>query len=207
MTILKNFWVFEGLDGAGTTTELNIISNYLMENGRAYISTCEPTDNEIGKLIRKILSGETIATQSTISKLFSADRDDHLTNPIYGIYKHLNDGKIVLSDRYLFSSLAYQSVNFDYEAVYELNKNFPLPEVTFFLDVPLDVCLKRITDRNKKFEIYERKDYLKSVIENYKKCINAFKENCNIIIINGNESIKSVSENILEVINELLSKN
>ncbi|MBR5669002.1 MAG: dTMP kinase, partial [Spirochaetales bacterium] len=111
--ILKGFWVLEGLDGAGTTTQLKKLEDYLQSKGTGVFRTAEPTIYETGKFIRKVLSGEIKVPQSTIAYLFAADRDNHINNPEYGIISHLKKGEVVISDRYFFSSFAYQSIGFD----------------------------------------------------------------------------------------------
>ena len=123
--VLKRFWVLEGLDGAGTTTQLKNLERYLSEKGIPVFRTAEPTIYESGLLIRRVLSGQFKVPQSTTAYLFAADRDNHLNNPEYGIKAHLAKGETVISDRYLFSSLAYQSIGFDFDQVQRLNSAFP----------------------------------------------------------------------------------
>ena len=204
MNILKRFRVLEGLDGAGTTTQLNLLEKKYNTGKNTVITTCEPSHFPTGKLIRKILSGEISSAASTIARLFSADRDNHLFNPECGIIRMIKNGKTVISDRYLFSSLAYQSIDLDFDFVYGLNSDFPLPQVTFYLDTPLDICMERIIQRGNKTEIYEKKDYLQKVERNYKKCIEFYSEKCKIIILDGSKSITEIFEQITEVTDEML---
>lgn len=194
--VLKNFWVLEGLDGSGTTTQLNKIDNLLNSKNIKHFITQEPTDNEIGKLIRRILSGEIPARQSTIAHLFAADRDDHLFNEEYGIIKHLNDNEIVISDRYLFSSLAYQSINYDYAKVKELNIDFPLPEYVIYIDLSAETCLERINSRGGKKEIFEKLDYQKKVQFFYNKCLSELSDDCHVLQIDGSKSKEEVFADI-----------
>ena len=164
---IRNFFVLEGLDGAGTTTQLNLLRENLSGESIPFFITEEPTQNPVGKLIRRFLSGELPASQSTLARLFAADRDDHLYNPGYGIISHIEKGEAVISDRYLFSSVAYQSVGFDRNQVIEINSSFPLPALLFYIDTPLESCLSRIESRGMSREIYEKKNYLEKVKENY----------------------------------------
>ena len=76
--ILKNYWVLEGLDGAGTTTQLKNLEKYLDDKGTKVFRTAEPTVYETGRFIRKVLGGEIKVPQSTIAYLFAADRDNHI---------------------------------------------------------------------------------------------------------------------------------
>lgn len=190
--ILKNFWVLEGLDGAGTTTQLKKIAEELRIRNIPSFITAEPTQNEIGKLIRRVLSGEISCRQSTIARLFSADRDDHLYNEGYGIIKHLEMGEIVVSDRYLFSSLAYQSIGFNLETVQKLNNDFPYPEYVIYIDTPEEDCLNRVNSRGNAKEIYEKLDYQKKVRTNYEDCFKNLPEECRLIRISGTQTIDEI---------------
>lgn len=198
--VLKNFYVLEGLDGAGTTTQLRKIrEEFIKRNIPAFI-TAEPTDNETGKLIRRILSGEVRCPQSTIARMFSADRDDHLFNPEYGIIKHLEDGEKVVSDRYFFSSIAYQTIGYDWDTVIKLNSDFPYPELVIYIDTPAEDCIKRVDSRGSKKEIYEKLDYQKKVRENYEKCFSSLPDDCRLLRIDGTKTIEDISAEILSFI-------
>ena len=183
--ILKNFWVLEGLDGAGTTTQLKNIASKLQEKRIPSFITFEPTSNPTGVFLRKILSGEVKVPQSVIAHMFATDREDHLNNPSYGIMNHLNAGETVVSDRYFFSSFAYQSIGFDWDRVASLNSDFPYPQCVIFIDTPPEDCIKRIDSRGNTKEIYEKLDYQKAVKENYEKCFSSLPEGCNLIRVDG----------------------
>ena len=183
--IQKGFWVLEGLDGAGTTTQLKNLEKALTEKGIKVHSTCEPTKYETGKFLRQVLSGEVKVPQSTVAYLFAADRDNHLNNPEYGIISHLNAGEIVISDRYLFSSLAYQSIGFEYKRIVELNSQFPLPEYVIYIDTPVSDCISRIDSRGQAKEIYEKSEYQKKVHENYEKVFSVLPAGCKLLRIDG----------------------
>ncbi len=198
--ILQNFWVLEGLDGAGTTTQLKNIEAELKTREIPSYITCEPTTYETGVFLRKILSGEVKASQAVIAMMFATDRQNHLDNPQTGIYKQLSENKIVVSDRYLFSSLAYQSIGFDYDSVKKINSLFPYPQYVIYIDTPPEDCLKRIESRGNEKEIYEKLDYQKKVRENYEKCFSNLPEGCNLIRINGLLSKEEVFEKIKSVL-------
>ncbi|MBR6913089.1 MAG: dTMP kinase, partial [Treponema sp.] len=109
--ILKNFVVFEGIDGAGTSTQIGILQNSSF--AEKFFFTAEPTNGETGKFLRKMLKGDVKLDPRTSAYLFAADRAEHLwgtSGTNCGIEKQCEDGKIAVSDRYFFSSLAYQSV-------------------------------------------------------------------------------------------------
>ena len=183
--ILKGFWVLEGLDGAGTTTQLKKLEDYLQNKGIGVFRTAEPTIYETGRFIRKVLSGEIKVPQSTIAYLFAADRDNHINNPDYGIKTHLEAGEIVISDRYFFSSFAYQSIGFDGETVKMLNSRFPYPEYVLYVDTPVEDCISRIEGRGNEKEIYEKFDYQVKVRDNYESIFSTLPSGCSLIRVDG----------------------
>ena len=109
------FIVVEGVDGCGSTTHSRLLAKALRSPTREVVLTCEPTNGPIGSLIRQILQKRLFVTDatgprgfawSTLALLFAADRLDHLDSVVMPA---LRDGSVVVSDRYLLSSLAYQS--------------------------------------------------------------------------------------------------
>ena len=190
--ILKGFWVLEGLDGAGTTTQLKNLEAYMQDKGLPVFRTAEPTIYETGRFIRRVLSGEVKVPQSTIAYLFAADRDNHINNPEYGIISHLNKGEVVISDRYFFSSFAYQSIGFDPDAVMMLNSRFPYPELVLYVDTPVEDCISRIDSRGSDKEIYEKQDYQTKVRENYEKFFSNLPEGCRLIRVDGRLSREEI---------------
>ena len=199
--IQKGFWVLEGLDGAGTTTQLKNLEKALTEKGLKVHCTCEPTKYETGKFLRQVLSGEIKVPQSTVAYLFAADRDNHLNNPEYGILSYISNGEIVISDRYLFSSLAYQSIGFDYSRVVELNSQFPYPEYVIYIDTPVVDCISRIDSRGQAKEIYEKSEYQKKVHENYEKIFSTLPAGCKLLRIDGSGTREEIFQAIWSQLN------
>lgn len=195
--IQKNLWVLEGLDGAGTTTQLRNLGSYLSEKGVMVHCTAEPTIHETGRFLRQVLSGAVKVPQSTVAYLFAADRDNHINNPEYGILSHIASGEIVVSDRYIFSSLAYQSVGFDFGRVMELNSSFPYPEVVIFIDTPLQSCIDRIDSRGQAKEIYEKLDYQRQVLQNYERVFTTLPKGCRLVRIDGSMTRERIFETIV----------
>ena len=97
-------------------------------------------------MVRSILRKEFMTTPLALAMLFAADRENHLNNPVTGIVQRTHKGSVVLCDRYIHSSLAYQSIECGYDKVSSLNE-FPLPQVLFYIDTPVADCLNRIDDR------------------------------------------------------------
>ena len=183
--IINNFIVFEGLDGAGTTTQANLLEKKYNSLNIPCINSCEPTRGFIGKAIREVLSGNVKVASGTIAKLFVADRHEHLYNPKEGIVIRCKAGDYVISDRYLFSSLAYQSLDYGFDNVLNLNSTFPLPEHLFFLDVPAEICQQRLSSRDL-IEIYEDHGLQESILNNYNRSLKLYADSdMNIHIFDG----------------------
>ncbi|RKX92142.1 MAG: dTMP kinase [Spirochaetes bacterium] len=173
--VIKGFIVFEGLDGAGTTTQAALLREKFKTEGIKCSSECEPTANYIGKVIRRVLGGDVDAAPGTLAKLFAADRNEHLYNREEGIVTRCRRGETVISDRYLFSSLAYQSLRYGFENVLKLNMDYPVPEHLFYLDVPEEICQNRLEERDE-LEIFEKKSIQRDIAENYRRAIELYSE-------------------------------
>lgn len=197
--ILKNFIVFEGIDGAGTTTQQKLLQKKLQTAFPRVQCHCtaEPTTGATGKFLRSLLKGDFQATAQTAAYLFAADRQEHLASP-GGIEELCNNGVLVISDRYLFSSLAYQSAACGPELPRLLNSQFPLPEFLFYFDIEPSQSLKRITQRGVT-EIYENQLFLESTLQEYRRVIQEYEQmdtGMRIIRIDASQSLEKVAENI-----------
>lgn len=171
--ILQNFIVLEGIDGAGTSTQLKKLKEKLGTTRAFY--TAEPVEtSETGKFLRRILSGEVPVHPGTAAFLFAADRNEHLYGKD-GIVQKDSEGILCFSDRYLFSSLAYQAATCGEELPRLLNSTFPLPRILFFFKITPEVSLARITGRGVT-EIYEKVDFLKKTEAEYEKVVASFRK-------------------------------
>ncbi|MGD1818674.1 MAG: dTMP kinase [Pleomorphochaeta sp.] len=201
--ILNNFIVIEGLDGAGTTTQLKQISTELIKNGFNIHSTFEPTDRAIGRIVRDVLAKRFITTPLTLAKLYATDREDHLYNEEDGVIKHLNNGEIVISDRYFYSSLAYQGATCDFETVKNLN-NYPHPQILVYIDTPVETCVDRINKRGNEKDIFEHSEFLNQVSKNYQKTLSQLPEGVHLIKIDGTQTVESISNLVIKEILNIL---
>ncbi|MBP5602525.1 MAG: dTMP kinase [Treponema sp.] len=200
--VLKNFIVFEGIDGAGTSTQ---IKRLVQSNPEKYIATAEPTSGPTGKFLRQMLAGDFHVDEKTNAYLFAADRCEHIFGK-GGVKELCDSGKTVVSDRYFFSSLAYQSVSCGLELPMLLNSPFPLPEYLFFFDINPEVSLARVNARNEKKEIYENIEAQKKIAALYEKVVSMYetdaslREEMKIIRIDASKSIEEIGENISKIL-------
>lgn len=200
--IIKNFIVFEGIDGAGTTTQIKLLAEKL---GQEKVwQTAEPTDKETGKFLRKMLKGDFAVSEKTASYLFAADRCEHIFGK-NGILEQTGKGKIVLSDRYFFSSLAYQSVTCGKELPELLNSPFPLPEILFYFKIDPEISLSRVESRGEAKEIYEKIDFQKKTASLYDAVMQEYKgakgAGMKLIEVDASKSIQEISEFIYKSVN------
>ena len=198
--VLKNFIVLEGIDGAGTSTQIKKI---VQSNPDKYIATAEPTSGPTGKFLRQMLAGDFKVDERTNAYLFAADRCEHIFGK-GGVKELCEEGKTVVSDRYFFSSLAYQSVSCGLELPQLLNSPFPLPEYLFFFDINPEISLGRVNARNGHKEIYENIESQKKIAALYEKVISMYesdsrlREEMKIIRIDASKSIEDISRIIKE---------
>ena len=135
------FIVFEGIDGAGKTTQIELLEKKLKEMGRRVYRTAEPTESVSGGMLRDALAGITKRSACEMAALFTLDRIFHNVNPVHGIERMLADGIDVICDRYYYSTLAYQGSEIKGDWAFDLNLNCPeirRPDVCMFLDLTPD---------------------------------------------------------------------
>ncbi|MFH2115812.1 MAG: dTMP kinase, partial [Spirochaetota bacterium] len=172
--ILEHFVVFEGIDGTGTTTQLARLQKRLTATACPHTVSCEPTNGPIGSLIRESLAGNVPLHPHTVARLFAADRGEHLYGQ-GGILDSSAAGLLAISDRYLFSSLAYQGLTCGRELPSALNADFPLPRLLLFFDLDPRAAMARMSGRSK-LDIYENLEFQKQVAAAYRQAIDSFKE-------------------------------
>jgi dTMP kinase len=188
------FIAFEGLDGAGLSTQSNLLKNFLREKGYEVILTKEQTDAAIGGLIRSILKREFSASLLTLQLLFTADRAYHLQTEIEPALKQ---GKIVITDRYLFSTIAFGALEIDFEFLKMINSKFRLPDITIFLDARPEVCRERLKKDRLQLQLFEDVEKAKKVRENYLKLQNEFP---NFFVVDANRSIEKVAKDVQKIV-------
>ncbi len=176
----------EGCDGSGLSTQTDMLCEWLRNRGHKVLQTKEPTENFIGKIIRSVLKKEIATDQKTLQLLFCADRAHHLE---FEIIPALEQNKIVVTDRYIMSTLAFGSLNEDAEWLEKLNEKFRKPDMTIIIDVPEEVSINRIKNSRPNIELFEEKEKLKKIRKNYK---NLSKEFPNVIPVDGTKTPEEV---------------
>lgn len=199
------FIVLEGLDGAGTTTQTSRLVEWLRARGTDALATAEPTDGLIGKQLRSWLETETALPPSTAALLFAADRDFHLRDEPYGILSQLARGKWVVSDRYLFSSLAYQSAEgLSLDDLLAFNRLAPDPDLTVFLDIEPEHALSRIESRGNPTSRYENAQALGAVWRAYNELRATGRGLGSLVIVDARGSVEDVESSIQVAVSEHL---
>ncbi len=196
----KNIFIaLEGIDGSGKSTQLKLLKQKFEQAGHKVYTTCEPTDNPIGKMIREIFSHKMEADHNTIAALFVADRLDHIQNKTNGILKMLDEGYTVITDRYYFSSYAYQSAHVDLNWVIQANSlsaGLLRPDLNIYIDITPEQSIDRITKGREKIELYETLENLQNVHDKYFEVMDLLKGEEKIFVTDGNREPEVISSDI-----------
>ncbi|MBN1215899.1 MAG: dTMP kinase [Candidatus Lokiarchaeota archaeon] len=193
------FFVLDGIDGSGTTTHTKLLAGFLENEGYKVHITQEPTKSDIGILLRKILKNSEIPP-STDALLFAADRDFHYN---FEIKKKLDEGFIVISDRYIEASIVYQcsqSEDISVEWIKLINKFVGKPDLMIILDIDPKIALLR--KKNNELEKFENFEFLKKVRDFYIKRAENEKYN----IINSDDIIEITQEKIQNIVLNYITK-
>ena len=205
MEILKNFVVFEGCDGSGTTTQLNTFENFYPYNepfSPPFYKTFEPTKGSIGKLIRLSLKKEIDLSPQAIAMLFAADRYEHLFGK-EGIVERCKRGELVICDRYVPSSLVYQGITCGEELPASLNSNFPAPELLLYFDIASETALERLASRETR-EIFEYLEFQIKARERYKALLPEFLlKGVRVETLDASDPPEDVARKVWAIVKEL----
>lgn len=190
------FICIEGLDGSGKTTHAHRLVRNLQKRGFDAIYTTEPSRGEFGIFIRRsVLQGEKRLPRVVEALLFAVDRVDHLEREVEPA---LREGKVVVSDRYVYSSLAYQgAAGLDLRWIEEINRSALSPDLAIYIDVPPEVVLKRIRREKSVMETLETQ---RKVREVYVK----FVKTRQLVSLDGNRKKSEVAKDILQTVLDFL---
>ena len=204
------FIVFEGIDGAGKTTQIGLLARRLEEQGREVVTTAEPTGHPAGKLLRRALAGEFPTTPSELAALFTADRIAHNSDPETGLCRLLADGKTVLCDRYYYSTLAYQGALTDADWTVQLNLGCPdirCPDLCIFLDLTPEESMERILGNRTSLEIFETKEQLARIRGSFFEVFDRLRasgRNERIAVVSAAGTPEEVAARIAAAVEEIL---
>ncbi len=202
--VLAGFVVLEGIDGTGTTTQLHRLEKRLLAESVPHWTSFEPSELPSGKLVRRVLSGEVPAEPGTLARLFAADRNEHLYGT-GGAIERLNRGEIVVFDRYLFSSLAYQGMACGKELPAKLNADFPLPELLIYFDVEVEIAMSRVARRPGR-DIFEVHELQERVRRGYEDILSEFSGTAmRIVRVNAAAPLESVSALVDEAVDGVIT--
>ncbi len=189
------FICIEGLDGCGKTTQAKLLAKKLRKSNNA-VYTAEPSRGKIGTYIRKsYLYGGKRLSSVLEALLFAADRIEHVENEVIPA---LNEGRLVISDRYVYSSLAYQgAAGLSLEWIEKVNEHALQPDLAVFIDVNPETVMNRLKPKK---SVMETLDTQKKVREIYLK----FVEDGRLTRINGDKSENEVAKEVYEVVTKFL---
>lgn len=208
-TTRGQFIVFEGIDGSGKGTQIELFVQELKRQGRRVYQTAEPTNTSTGGMLRDALGGFVRRDAYELSAMFLVDRIFHNVNPVNGIRKFLDEGVDVVCDRYYYSSFAYQGIDADLHWVMEMNlgcREILKPDVCFFLDVDPAVSDRRIASNRLEREIYENREAQQKIRARFLEVFDLLKDRETIQIVDASRSIPEVSADIIKIYQSLKEK-
>lgn len=201
------FIAFEGIDGSGKSTQIKLLAEKLKERQLAHYITMEPTDSPIGCLIQQIMTGRVKTDNKVVAALFAADRLDHLLNDVNGIKEKIDAGTVVLTDRYYFSSYAYQCVDMPMEQVIAFNQpcsEILRPDLNIFIDIRAETAMERIMKNRYQVELFEKKSRLEKTREGYMEAFERMKGVETVLVIDGEQTIEEIALKVWEAVERLL---
>lgn len=190
--------IFEGTDGTGKSTQIQLLADYLKQNNYPVIVTREPTDSQYGKRIRALYSNREEVSRREELQLFIDDRKEHVETLLL---PELELGKIVLCDRYFLSTVAYQgAIGFDPEEIYKLNSFAPEPDIALLFELPPEKSVERITaSRGDMLNDFEQVDSLMKVRAIFDKMDYPY-----IQRVNADQPIEIIQNQVIDYIQPLL---
>ncbi len=193
------FVCLEGIDAAGKTTQMKRLKTFFESRKVNFIMTHEHNEKFLlGKEIQEILKEKDHNKRPSsleFQKMYVANRKDHLEKLII---PSLEEGKLVITDRYFWSTIAYGSLGVDKDALIELNKNFIAPDLTILLNVDPKECLKRKDLSREKKEFFERLEKQEKISQTYQWLKSNFKNN--IFVLSGNGKENAISNEIIDIV-------
>lgn len=204
--------VLEGLDGAGTTTQVERLASALRAEGLSVLTTREPSDGPVGVLIRQALTGRVVLpgssgpqplAQETLALLYAADRTDHLRAKVLPA---LEAGQVVVSDRSVLSSLAYQGASLPMEWVESINSHAVPADLTLFIGVSIEVAARRRAARGGPEELFDAEEKQRRISKQYEAAIRLRGKREHVVRIDGDQPVEAVTADCLTQVRKLLGR-
>ncbi len=208
------FITFEGIEGCGKSTQVELLAKYLDSNGIDYVRTLEPGGTETGKAVRRILldSRNTNLFPVTELLLYIADRAQHMSEVILPA---LEQKKLVICDRFFDATLAYQGFgrSQDMDLIERLNSIATRgikPDLTILLDCPEETGLSRALKRNRELNQEDQARFEKEKMDFHRKVRNGYLKIAELnkdryVIVDASESIDRIERNILKIVSPCLT--
>ncbi len=189
---------FEGIDGTGKSTQLQALADFLKGQGFSVITTYEPTDSKYGRRIRALYRDRSSCTLEEELNLFLEDRRLHVDELLE---PELAAGKIILTDRYYYSTAAYQgAAGMDTDEIFARNSFAPVPDLVLLLTMNPEISIARICEgRGEELNDFEQLDQLRKVADHFA----AFEDSC-IARIDAAQPPEQVQEEIRKTVQERL---
>jgi len=178
----------EGIDGSGKSTQIAMLAEWLITIGQKVLKVREPTESDIGMIIRNMLESSRATEdnfQNTLALLFAADRLVLMGE----IGKAESQRKVVISDRCFYSSIVYQNNG---EWISQINKHAKKPDITILLDLEVETALNRCEGKDH----FENRDFLKKVRKKYLELA----EEENFYVINANNGLNKIHHDIKRIL-------
>ncbi|MDH5646524.1 MAG: dTMP kinase [Candidatus Heimdallarchaeota archaeon] len=187
------FVTIEGIDGSGKSTQMQLVANRLRESGYEVIITHEPTKRRIGSIIKEHYLINPNSIPEVDALLYAADRIEHYN---LDVRPKLDQNYIVLTDRYVISSIVYQGAQgVEINWIKEINKMVPLPDLSIILEIPIEIAINRLDSTDKQIEKFENYSWLEKLSKIYQSI-----ELGKIKRINGNLPINEVTTSLVDLI-------
>jgi dTMP kinase len=186
----------EGIDGCGKSTQSKFLMEKFEENNEKSIILKEPTSGKYGKKLWEMLSGKREATTEQILDLFVMDRKEHVDDKINPALK---EGKIVLMDRYYYSTMAYQAAaGIDVNRIRKDNEFAPKPDIVLIFDLPADLAMKRVKGHSVA-DVFEKEEHLEKVRAAYLN----LRDDPLVRIIDSTRTPEEIFEEVWKLVSEV----
>ena len=188
----------EGIDGCGKSTQSQFLLDMFKENNQETILLKEPTNGKYGKKLWEMLSGEISATTEQILEMFVMDRKEHVEQKIRPAF---DEGKIVVMDRYYYSTMAYQSAaGIDVHRIRKDNEFAPKPDIVLIFDLPADLAMKRVRGHSVA-DVFEKEEHLEKVRKAYLN----LEDDPLVHIIDATKTPEEIFEEVWRLVSEVIN--